>query len=335
MNRSHTGSAFWHSALRALLICLAAQVVLARGQASLGDNMVYGDFTVDDSKVGGTKPETFNVGLRTMSGIVTARQAVSSGSRYRFLNVKNGEYDIVVELGNEEIARIHIRIEGQKTDFRQDIALEWRDSFARMRRPKPGTISATDYYESTPANQALFQKALNASSKKNYDQAISLLNQIVTSDPKDYVALTELGTLYFKTERLREAEKSYRWALSQQNSYPLALINLGKVQMSEKKYEEAIENLTRAVQKQPNSADANYSLGESYLQIKKGSKAVGYLREAIRLGMPEGHLRLAALYNAAGKKDWAAAEYQQFLQARPDYPDRKTLTEYITKNKKQ
>jgi Tfp pilus assembly protein PilF len=60
------------------------------------------------------------------------------------------------------------------------------------------------------------------------------------------------------------------------------------------------------------------------------------LNEALRLdpvGMADAHLRLASLYNAAGYKDRAAHEYEQFLQKKPDYPDRKKLQEYIDANK--
>ena len=104
-----------------------------------------------------------------------------------------------------------------------------------------------------------------------------------------------------------------------------------------KNYDVAIEALGRAVKLKPDSADANYFLGETYLQIKKGSAAVPYLNEAIRLdpsGMAEVHLRLATLYNGAGMKDKAVAEYEEFLKKRPDYPDRKKLEKYIAENKK-
>jgi hypothetical protein len=50
--------------------------------------------------------------------------------------------------------------------------------------------------------------------------------------------------------------------------------------------------------------------------------------------MAEVHLRLAALYNAAGIKDKAAAEYEEFLKKRPKYADRKKLEQYIVDNKK-
>jgi Tfp pilus assembly protein PilF len=96
--------------------------------------------------------------------------------------------------------------------------------------------------------------------------------------------------------------------------------------------------LSQAVKLKPDSPEANYQLGEAYLQIKKGSKGVVYLYEALRLDpirMAEAHLRLATLYNAAGMKDKAASEYEEFLKKKPDYPDRKKLDQYITQNKKQ
>ncbi len=103
----------------------------------------------------------------------------------------------------------------------------------------------------------------------------------------------------------------------------------------EKKFDAAVEVLTKAVALPAPSADANFLLGESYLQLKKGSKAVPYLEEAARLGRADARLRLATLYNAAGLKDRAAAEYEQYLAAEPDSPDRKKLEDYIKANKKK
>jgi tetratricopeptide (TPR) repeat protein len=109
------------------------------------------------------------------------------------------------------------------------------------------------------------------------------------------------------------------------------------LRISQKNFEGAIEPFSQAVEVEPQSADANFFLGEAYLQIKKGSKAVGYFNEAIRLdpvGKAEAHLRLAALYRAAGMKDKAVAEYEQFLAKKPDYPERKMIQQYIIENKK-
>lgn len=79
----------------------------------------------------------------------------------------------------------------------------------------------------------------------------------------------------------------------------------------------------------------NHLLGEALLQGRKGSMAVGYLNKAIELdpvGKAELHLRIAALYNAAGYKDMASAEYKKFLEKVKDHPDRKKLEQYIKDN---
>jgi Tfp pilus assembly protein PilF len=146
-----------------------------------------------------------------------------------------------------------------------------------------------------------------------------------------------LGTVHLIRNKAGDAEKAYRRAIEARPAFGLALLNLGRFLASQKKFEEAVEHLTRAVELQPQSAEANLLVGEAYLQLKKGSKAVGYLNEAMRLdpiGKAGAHLRLAALYNAAGMKDKAALEYEQSLTKKPDYAEREKLQQYIKDNKR-
>ena len=318
-----------------LFAWLFADVTLAQ---SGGGHTLYGDLKVDESKVEGLKPITFNIILYSESGSIVGRQTVPNNGRYRFMELRNGFYDVVVEVENNEVARLRTHVSSPfKNDFRQDIFMEWQPNFAGKKRDKAGTVSAANFYKRTSANKTLFDKAGEAIDKRNYDQAISLLHQLTTADPKDYQAWSELGTVYLMQKNLSEAEKAYQQAVEVQPSFILALLNLGRLRMMQKNYEGAIEVLTRAVKVQPLSADANYYLGEAYLQIKKGSKAVSYLYEALRIdpvGMAEAHLRLAALYNGAGLKDKAAAEYEQFLAKKPEHPDKKKFQQYIAENKK-
>jgi tetratricopeptide (TPR) repeat protein len=303
-----------------------------------GGHTVYGDFKIDGSKVSGPKPETFYLVLYNSFGREVSRQAISNNGRYRFFDVANGEYYISIEVNSEEVARMQMRLfENEKTDIRRDIALEWQAGLGERARNKGGIISAADVYNRSSANKLLLKNAEEATKKKNYEQAASLLKEAVAADPKDFVVWTELGTVYFKAENLGDAEKAYRRALQEQPAFLLALLNLGKLQMAKKDFDGAIESLSLAVKAQPLSADANFFLGEAYLQVKKGSKAVGYLGEAIRLdpiGKADAHLRLAALYKGAGLKDKAAAEYEQFLAKKPDHPDKEKLLQYIKENKK-
>lgn len=122
--------------------------------------------------------------------------------------------------------------------------------------------------------------------------------------------------------------------LDERPKFSLALLHLGRVLIVQKKFEDAIVPLTQIIEQQSDSAEANFLLGEVYLQIKKGSKAVPYLNEAARLGQADAHLRLGTLYNAAGLKNQAAVEYEQFLKKKPDYPGRDKLEKYIAEQKR-
>lgn len=303
-----------------------------------GGHTVYGDFKVDDSKAGGPKPETFYLVLYNSNGYAVDRQTVSNNGRFRFMDVANGEYYISVEVESSEVARIHMRLsENEKTDIRRDIALEWQAGLADRSRNKAAAVSVVDAYNRPPANKSLMKNAEEAIKKNNFEQSVPLLKQVVAADPKDFVAWTELGTVYFKQGDLAGAEKAYQRALQERPAFLPALVNLGKLRMAKKDFEGAIESLDLAVKAQPQSADANFLLGEAYLQVKKGSKAVGYLGEALRLdpiGMADAHLRLAALYKGAGLKDKAVAEYEHFLAKKPDYPDKEKILQYIKENKK-
>lgn len=320
-----------------LLLTLTGGSLDRRALAQAGGHILYGDMKVDESKVTGINPISYDLILYTLGGQVVGRQRVSSNGHYRFINLGDGQYDLVVELETTEVARIRVDIRSPRinTDYRQDISLEWKAPPGAA--PKPASVSVADYYERAPANQKLFEKIQATINNKKYVDAVTLLNQLLTNDPNDFQAWTELGTVHLVEQKLPEAEKAYAQAIDVRPKFFLALMNLGRLRLMQKNFDGAVASLTTAVEVKPTSAEANYYLGEAYLQIKKGSKAVGYLNEALRLdpvGKAEAHLRLAALYNGAGLKDKAALEYQEFLKKKPDYPDKKKLEQYIGQNKK-
>jgi tetratricopeptide (TPR) repeat protein len=315
----------------AVVILLVSTTLSAQG----GDHTLYGDLNVDESKVGGLKPLNFDVILYSEAGILVSRQTTPSNGRYRFNNLPAGLYQVAIEVEGTEVARVSADLRSPLLkDVRRDIALEWRLPNSSS---KPGVISAADKYVRSAANQRLFKLAHRAAEKKRYAKAAELLQRVIKSDAKDFPAWVELANVHFLHKNLADAENEYLHALDAHPGFFLALLNLGRLELFQKRYDVAIEALTKAVKAQGESPDANYFLGEAYLQIKKGSIAVGYLNQALRLdpqGMAEVHLRLALLYDGAGRKDKAALEYEQFLKKRPGYQNRKKLEKYIVENKK-
>jgi tetratricopeptide (TPR) repeat protein len=324
---------FRQSALALLL--LFGLFAHAFGQGNT-NRILFGDLKVDDSKVSGVKSISFQVVLCSEAGVRLSYQIVSPNGRYRFY-VGTEVYYVVVELESVEVARVRVDMLSPKvTSYQKDIELAWRSNPGDARKARPGVISAADMYKRSPATEKLFAKAEQAFDKRDYRHAASLLQEILRLDAGDYQSWTELGSVYLGQGNSVEAEKAFARAVEIQPAYLLALIDLGTLRVMLKKFDGAIEVLSRAVKLRPDSADANFQLGEAYLQMKKGSIAVGYLYESLKLdpiGMAKAHLRLAVLYDAAGMKDKAVAEYQQFLKKKPEYPDRKKLEQYIAKNK--
>ena len=330
--------------LFALLLCVASVQTFAQRnlprpeQLGLGggDYILFGDLMVEESKDSGTKPLTYEVLLTNRGGTTAARQFVSAGGRYQFMNLAAGQYELVVMLDQQEVARTRVEIlPGPPQErIRQDVRFAVTTTLGRE---KPVSVSAADYYKRSDSNEKLFVKAKEATDQKRYDDSIVTLKQLVELDPHDFQAWAELGTVYLFKQQYDESEAAYVKSVTERPAFFLGQLNLGRLRSLRKNFEGSIEPLTAAVNIQPTSADANYRLGEAYLQIKKGSKAVGYLYEALKLdpvGKAEAHLRLATLYNAVGMKDKAAIEYEAFLKKKPDYPDAKKLRDYIAANKK-
>jgi cytochrome c-type biogenesis protein CcmH/NrfG len=258
---------------------------------------------------------------------------VNDKGYYVFLRKAQNGAELVVRIGGEEIGRVKL----YAALDRYDIAVNW--SQAQAPKKAAGVISAKSSYNSrSNANQKLLDKAIVEAESKNIQEAIKILRDIVASDPQDFVAWAGLGSLYFGESKLADAEKAYDRALELNPDLMVAMLKLGRIHLSNKAFDKAIAILEKAVVADPTSADALHFLGEAYLQAKLGSKAVPVLNEAIRLAPVEKadlHLRLAALYNAAGLKDRAAAEYKLFLGKKPNYGEKDKLEKYIKDNQKE
>jgi len=268
--------------------------------------------------------------LVTYEGAPVERATANDAGIYLVRNVPRKNVIIVIEVDNSEVARQMIAGPAMGNP-RFDLTIPWPMAASA----KPAVISASQLYSRNEKNEDLFQKAAAAIKANESAKASELFNQILTADPKDFVAWTELGTIFFKGNALDNAEACYFKAIDLKKDYFVALMNLGKLYVNRKQFDNAILVLSNAVASNPDSADAHYFLGESYLQTKKGSLAVAQLNEAIRLEPGEKaelHLRLATLYDAAGMKSKAANEYKVFLGKRPDYAEKSKLEKYIADN---
>ena len=297
----------------------------------IGAAVIWGQVELKGLKPNEQKPSVFVTLL--FNGAQLGRVQANDKGYYYFLQRARDGASLLVTVGGVEIGSQNITSAGGD---RYDMAVNWTGNSTGV--SKPAVVSVRDAYPGrSPANVALMERAAAQAKAKNSAEAIKIYSQVVSSDPNDFVAFTELGSLYFANSKHAEAEKAYKEAVDLKPDFTLTLLNLGKLYLADKKFPEAVLVLENAVMSDKSSADSLHYLGEAYLQNKQGSKAVAVLNEAIRLEPDEKadiHLRLGALYNNAGMKDRAANEYRLFLQKRPEFKEKSKLEAYIKDNGK-
>ena len=323
-------------------VCFVILTASVCGLAQRDNPSLYGEvkISVKETATRATPPQATVILFRPAgkelalpTGPEFGRQTVTNGGRYRFSDLPPGEYELAVEIDHYEVMRTRIFLSSLHAPhgLQYDIAFEWQPLGDSTKSP---TISAADVYGRTSANKRLFKKAEDAVVGKDYDEAISLLRQMVANDKADYQAQTILGTLLGSQGKYDEAEQAYLSALSAKPTFAPALLDFGRLRLKQKRFADAVEPLTKLLGLQPGSGEANLLLGDAYAQMDQRLKAIPHLHSAAGLGYPEAHLRLAWIYDATGSKEKAALEYEEFLKKKPDHPDRQKLEGYIKANKK-
>ncbi len=297
----------------------------------LGTSAIYGQVTFRGRKSTDREPIVF-VTLMMGGTQIDRRQTLKNGY-YFFLTKAQDSATLLFEVDGAEVGRV-ILSAGISNRLRQDVTFDWK-ALERENRTTTGVISAKYNYPRAAKTEKIFEKAMAAVKDDKNDDAIKLFEELLAADPKDFFAWTMLGTIQFAEKNNAKAEEALKKAIALKPDFPLALINLGKLEMSRGDLAAAVNVLTTAVESEPDSAEANHMLGEALLQAKKGSLAVGFLNKALELApieKAEIHLRLAALYNGAGLKDRAVAEYKMFLKKVKDHPEKKRIEKYIKEN---
>ena len=199
----------------------------------------------------------------------------------------------------------------------------------------PGTVSAKFSHPPNDKTIEFYRRAAEAEGNKDAKQAIEFVKQIVAADAADFIAWAKLGALYFTQQAYPESDAAFRHALELKVDYTPAWIYAGQLRAAQKQYAAAIEIYKHALELERASARTYQLLGEAYLLNKQGTLGIEALKQAIKLdpiGMAECHLQMAHLYELAGTKALASAEYKAFLLKVPDHSEKKKFEKYIKEN---
>lgn len=173
----------------------------------------------------------------------------------------------------------------------------------------------------------LFNKikmAEGASSDREYDDALNLLDQVIKEDPGIMEARQVRANIYLQLDRAEEAVEECKEALKVDTDYNAAVFTLAQAYRKLGKFDEAIAGFERAIQLDPRDAKPHVNLGEIYLDKKDLDRAIAHFEQAIQID-PEhsslAHNNLGAALLEKKMPERAEQEILKALELRPRIPD--------------
>jgi Flp pilus assembly protein TadD len=202
--------------------------------------------------------------------------------------------------------------------------------------PPPITVAATNAIarpvaaaeQVRPAGagglKAMLNEARAAAALKDYDTAALKYQEILTNDPTNVTALSNMGAIRYQQGRLDEAEGFLRKAVTAAPHDSASRSLLGVVFSRTGKLDDAFNELTRAVALDPRNAEAHNYLGITLSAKGWSTAAEQEIRRAIELDpqYADAHFNLAAIYAKQKTPRWELARYHYQkaldLGAQPD-----------------
>jgi protein O-mannosyl-transferase len=155
---------------------------------------------------------------------------------------------------------------------------------------------------------------------RDWRNDIALYGQTLKLSPDAYPILNNLGTVYWQSGAVDEAESAWRRALALRPDNAIVLNNLGLVADKRKQYSEAVQFFRRAVRLKPNYTDPHLNLGTTYREMGEASAAALQLKAAVALSPLNYRARneLGQLLMAQGRFAEAENEFRRSAESEPN-----------------
>jgi Flp pilus assembly protein TadD len=177
--------------------------------------------------------------------------------------------------------------------------------------------------------------------KGQFEQAIMMLSQALTTDPFSAETYSNLAAAYMHKGQLEKAEAQLNTALKIQPDFAIANLNLGLLYLSTGRYNYAADYLELALEKMPGHSNIRNNLAVSLLRIGRyedsrhhlqtlidadESMAHAYFNMAITYTL-EGDFKEALNWIEDGSRHCSPIAFQQFVSD-PDFQELQTLPEF-------
>ncbi len=178
-------------------------------------------------------------------------------------------------------------------------------SFATMNYNATWAGSEMDFYKDTLKHQPdlavstiYTNMGRSFMEEKKYDEALNMLNKALLINPRDTVALCDIGMTYELQKRYKEAREVFEKVLKWDGQDTRALFGIGLILTDENKLDEALLAYKKALAIDPNNSKIRYNVGLIYARKNNEDAALNELQGSVRLDPDniDAHYNLAILY---------------------------------------
>jgi len=253
------------------------------------------------------------VELSTRDGAATESAMVNADGTFEFRSAEPGAHELrVMSTGGMVLHQQTVLISSN-----QPISVHLPQAAAPT-SPANATVSAQQLGHKVPAQaRKAYDKAEQAESKGDNEQALELFRQSVSLDPEFADGFNELGAVEAGTGDLQQAVEDFQKAINVAPDHRLALANLSIVLAKLQRFDEAVLVSRRALRLMPASGTMRYVLATSLLFASGDSDEVLDNLERATSEIPLAHLLSAELLVRRGKRDEAIHHVEEYLSVVP------------------
>jgi FkbM family methyltransferase len=166
----------------------------------------------------------------------------------------------------------------------------------------------------------LLQEAVDAHRRGDLDTAERLYRATLQREPRNAIALNDLGIVMVQRGQRARGEELIREAVSANPDYAEARTNLGALLRERGELDQAKAEFERAIAAKPRYPDAHFNLGKVLEQKDSADEAIACFERAIacKPDHADAHFSLARLLENKGSLDLAIASFERAAASRPD-----------------
>jgi tetratricopeptide (TPR) repeat protein len=248
----------------------------------------------------------------SLSGYIKGRKS----GRQSAAGTVTGKVHFALDDGYLSLANIKVESEGEDNDISVAHSLELTMArvpgntagiVARPVAPVPGPRRATN---------ADYELAIPHFQKRDFDQAIPLLEKAIAANPNLVPALNDLGFAYNEKRLYDKAIPCFKKLIALQPSHVTAHNNLGAAYNGKGLYDEAIPCFRKAIALDPDHAVAHSNLGFAYSAKRLFDQAIPCFEKAIELDPQNvaAHINLGIAYNEERLHDQAIPCFKRAIE---------------------